>query len=954
MIRWLCCLYATVAIAASTDVGAQRIATNESAEAAAVELFAREVTIDLDGVLLKTAVKALAASAGVRVTYQGNLLDAATARVTLHAKKMPFGTALSRVLAGTMLRAEALTKDAVYLSAVRDGSRTVTGIITGTVTDAVSKTPIRGAIVMLDDATRGVITDDNGTFRITGVADGDHTIRVRRVGYSRAMQTVRVENGETRTLAFAMTVTANTLDQVVVTGTVVPTELKAIPNAITVITAKEIEQRGITQIQQLFHGDVPGLFASSRGASATMDEVRLFSRGASEVADAGNRAMKTYIDGVEMANPSYMSQIDPRTIERVEILTGPQASTVYGSNALNGVIQIFTKRGTLASRPQFTLSLVSGLIQNNYSAGKVPFHEYAAGVSGVEGRISYNANLGWDYTGRWAPSKQTARLSVAGGARLQMTKRLTGDFTFRRANTTNKSIGDNNTAVLAQISTGAAYIDPIAGSPGIVPPTQSTADGQTVGGTLTYAVTNWWSHTLNFGGDYSDRTENQTAPSFRTPGTTCYSFGCYANSDTLVSFFVFRQAGRQISYSTTARIPVTSAAVLTITTGGDSRDLFNYSNYNFGLPGLKGTISGTTTSRASQHNSGFFAQTQLGVFDQLFFTFGLRSEWNPTYGDDVRPYTVPRFGVAYTREIAGVTAKLRGAYGRSTRPPAEEASKGRAATPGGWANAVGIFGPHYTMLPNPGLEPEYQRGSDGGLELYFSNRGSLTVTRYDQTVDNLISIINAVDSIPRLDGDPDPYGYCTDYPPLCGDGAYQRQDQYLNVGSIRNIGWETQGRLNLGPIGLMGTYSFTKTRFGGVTPKFADRYPARSYPQYQPGARFNNLPEHTGAVDVSYTSGRTTMSVNTQFTGQMVRTAQYGEIKPRLIEMQPRAGMVSGYQPLRIPYSTSDFNGSWRFSPTVEGVMQIRNLADNYRNDDADIRGVMGRQTKVGLRIRTR
>src|SRR5687767_161087 len=223
-------------------------------------------------------------------------------------------------------------------------------------------------------------------------------------------------------LDITLDVSANALEQVVVTGTVVATELKAVPSAITVVTAKQIEERGITKIDQLFRGDIPGLFAQNRGTSVPLEEVTMFSRGAisldpsDPVTTAINlytNPIKTYIDGVELADPKYLSQIDPKSIERIEVLTGPQASTIYGSNAINGVMQIFTKRGS-STKPQVTLNLMSGWVENNFTSSLTPQHDYSAQVNGLEGQLSYNAGGSWNYTGPWTPAKQTTRTNAFG------------------------------------------------------------------------------------------------------------------------------------------------------------------------------------------------------------------------------------------------------------------------------------------------------------------------------------------------------------------------------------------------------------------------------------------------------------------------------------------------------------------------------------------------------------
>lgn len=210
---------------------------------------------------------------------------------------------------------------------------------------------------------------------------------------------------------------------------------------------------------------------------------------------------------------------------------------------------------------------------------------------------------------------------------------------------------------------------------------------------------------------------------------------------------------------------------------------------------------------------GGFLQGQLALKDALFFTYGLRAEWNPNYGEEAQPNLAPKYGVAYTKELGFMTTKLRASYGRSTRPPADDQRLGERET-----NAVSIsrWGTYDVVLANPELGPEHQQGGEGGIELYFGNRGSLVVTRYNQTVNNLISEV-PIDSVQSLVSDavfdcgtPKDNGYC-----------YTKQWQNLNVGSIRNQGWELQGSINTGPFTTRGTYSWTKSRVIGITPKYS-------------------------------------------------------------------------------------------------------------------------------------
>src|SRR5207244_5051475 len=137
-----------------------------------------------------------------------------------------------------------------------------------------------------------------------------------------------------------------------VTGTVVPTERKAIPTPISVVTSEDIERLNLQRVDQVFRGTVPGAIAWEQGpGNDYYSSVAV--RGASALSIVPS--VKTFIDGVEVAYPNGIATIDPNSIDRIEITRGPQASTLYGAGALSGVMQIFTKKGQLGlTRPEVT------------------------------------------------------------------------------------------------------------------------------------------------------------------------------------------------------------------------------------------------------------------------------------------------------------------------------------------------------------------------------------------------------------------------------------------------------------------------------------------------------------------------------------------------------------------------------------------------------------------------
>jgi len=925
-------------------------------------VLGRPVTIDIQQQPLADALLAIGTKVGVRIHFQREVVSAVTAPVTIHASKRALGAVLDQLLAGTPLMVVPIKDDLIGIEA-RVAPLAAGGVVTGTVTDARSQRPLQGVSVAVDESHTGGVTAADGTYRLTNVAAGEHRLTVRLLGYTKRIVTVTVRDGEGTTANVTLEPSVNALDQVVVTGTVIPTELKAVPNAITVITAKDIEQRGITQIQQLFRGDVPGLFAAIRGSASPLDEVFMFSRGATALSgnsagtSSGTNPIKTYVDGVEMADPKYLSQIDPQSIERIEILTGPQASTIYGSNALNGVMQIFTKRG-VSSSPELTLDLMSGLIQNNFSSALTPQHDDRVQINGVEERLSYNAGGSWEYMGPWTPAKQMTRFGGFGGARLTLPTTvgaMTADVTLRRTTTQNTQKIDygQGRSYLGDIG----YYGPDSRSVPINP-TRYELSGQTLGLSLTYAPTSWWSHDLALGHDGEDVEQRGMG---RVYGYT---------SDTLLQYSQSHTDRVSIRYTTTARASLTGVAQMTATVGVDGWDNLVTRADGSSLS-LTGNITPPTTmARQPGHNRGGFVQTQLSLLDQLSVTYGLRAEWNPTFGEDAQPNYAPRYGIAYTREFGLITAKVRGAYGRSTRPPGVSVKQ---SVPNTSNSLRSVYGNYDTRLENPVLGPEYQRGGEGGLEVYVGNHASLVVTHYNQTVDGLIANVLGIDSVRSVQPHPLFYGVFT-----CADVIrifYQAQNicssadaagytyawvgRSVNVASVRNQGWELQGSLTTGPLMTHMTYSWTKSRTIGSDPHYKALMPFNRYPwfQYRPGATFQYLPEHTWATTFTYARASTTASLSFNGSGRVWNNGSkfYDEHLSGSVRLQQNVWRFdAGYFNTNPVNTLADFTVSQRFRPWVDGVLEVHNLTNQYPEDELSWIAVMGRQMKAGLRIRLR
>ena len=236
-------------------------------------------------------------------------------------------------------------------------AQNATAIIEGKVTDGTSQRALEAVQVFISDTRLGGITNAQGTFRITGVPvpGGSRAVilRVRALGYSPASKPLTLTGGQTARADFPLSTSAIQLNQVVVTGSGQKTETKRLGNTVAVIQPPA--NAPINDISNLLTAREPGLVGViGGGLSGQGAAIRI--RGNSSLSQSNEPII--FIDGVRMNNgasnqgngggggaSTRLDDIDPNTIERIEVLKGAAAATLYGTEASNGVIQIFTKVG---------------------------------------------------------------------------------------------------------------------------------------------------------------------------------------------------------------------------------------------------------------------------------------------------------------------------------------------------------------------------------------------------------------------------------------------------------------------------------------------------------------------------------------------------------------------------------------------------------------------------------
>ena len=252
-----------------------------------------------------------------------------------------------------------------------------TGSVTGQVVSTSDLSPLAGVQILVEGSGIGAITSNTGRFLLLNVPAGDIVVSATMLGRQTVQQATTVTSGGTAVVDFQLSTQAITLDAIVVTGTAGEQQARALGTAVGSIQVAQAQQLAPRDnFETMLGGAVPGVnVAYGGGAVGGGNNIRI--RGAGSMVLSGQPLI--YVDGVRVnrggpgdegnlgvgtqSPPSRLNDINPELIESIEIIKGPAAATLYGTEASNGVINIITKRGALGA-PVFTLTTKMG--QNWY------------------------------------------------------------------------------------------------------------------------------------------------------------------------------------------------------------------------------------------------------------------------------------------------------------------------------------------------------------------------------------------------------------------------------------------------------------------------------------------------------------------------------------------------------------------------------------------------------------
>ena len=671
-----------------------------------------------------------------------------------------------------------------------------TGTLRGRVTEAGGERGVAGAQIGVSETRLGAMTDDNGRFVLTGVPTGPRTLTIRRLGYQAATRAVNVVAGDVNVGDIPLSVSAVNLSEVVVTGSAAPTERRKVGTSVASVDSTLIARSQAVAVDQAMQGKIPGaqITQNSGGPGGGGISVRL--RGTNSFISGSDPLY--IVDGVIVDNGSAqladlgirsnpqnrLADLNPNDVERVEIIRGAAAAALYGSRANNGVVQIFTKRGTIG-RPRYTLL-------SRYSSSELreqqPFNFYPYNENGLPvPRFNYQDDIfhrapateqnltieggneqtryyvSGNYLDEQGIMRSTSTTRVGGRVNLQqqLGSKLLGNVTANYIRTENQlqAFGEQNEfGVMGSLFFAPTSVDfrPVNGVYPL-PPTLGTnpllaiarirnpqfIDRFIGSGKLT------WTPITNLLVDYTLGLDNvgfeqrQFVPRGAVLGTgtnasgrsqSVYQATRVVNQDGVASY-QWQPIG-PFELRTTAGVNYTSQLLRTTIATAT------------GLAPVGELVSAGSVFEAGQREIelrtlGFYGQQEAAWNDRLFVAAAVRYDASSTFAPSERWQVFPKFSASYVllngRPGYLNNLRLRGALGWAGSQPGVVNAYSQFITyrTSGFAGRPGFA--NDSVFGNPSLKNERAREWEVGTEAGFvGGRVGLEATYYDRIVDDLL------------------------------------------------------------------------------------------------------------------------------------------------------------------------------------------------------------------------
>jgi TonB-linked SusC/RagA family outer membrane protein len=362
-------------------------------------VFRRRIALDLNGTSVADAVKAIAREGHVQIGFSPDAL-VGTHPVSLSSHDMTVGAALTAVLfdAGVDV---VLAADGSHMTLVPRPSVVVdstarrappAGVVTGRVLDAATRQPLRAVMVSVLGTRLGALTGLDGRYALRNVPLGSQSLRFQRIGYLLGHAGIEASADSVAVPDVMLQASPQVLDEVVTTVLGDDRRVTIGSDLPTIDVDSVLSIAPITDFTDVLAGRVPGLeVLPSSGQVGASTRIRI--RGITSLSLTNDPII--VVDGVRFDNQeqdqagsaqsvSRLDDLQSDDIESIEVMKGPSATTLYGTDAANGVIVVTTKHGTNGPT-RWDFSGVFGPTQAQGSTSQFPQSYYAWGHS-TDGR----------------------------------------------------------------------------------------------------------------------------------------------------------------------------------------------------------------------------------------------------------------------------------------------------------------------------------------------------------------------------------------------------------------------------------------------------------------------------------------------------------------------------------------------------------------------------------------
>lgn len=748
-------------------------------------------------------------------------------KITINSRQQSVASILNDVMRPANVEIRQISDKYILINPKRIAAQTV---ISGDVKDKRTGETIPGVNIRVKGTTIGTQTDIDGAFSLSVKEDKPAiTLVVLYLGYK--TQEFNLSRSQTEIRQnILLEEDLLGLDEVVVTGQGIDVSKRRLSTNVTSISGAEIEKTPGSRLDQLLQAKLPNAQIRLTGGQAGATSI-IRSRGV--VSAFKNSTPVIYVDGVRMDNlntastlgggaasgsaVSSLADIPMDNIEKIEFINGGAATTLYGSDAANGVIQIITKKGG-ADRTSITLNVEAGPETATtdflhfdrtkdilFETGT--FQKYNVGINGSKNGIGYSFTGGYLNSSGVQVMKQNAneRIDMRSGFRANIGEKVTYESSFTFVNNSYKRNRNGNQGGYtglwflesgASATTGpkpnfSPLIDDLSNEDfekmkAYALEAERLQDNEIVVNRFQTSQTFNYRPTENLvfkavgGIDYRVmRNKSITTNQYitHTTGTPSVGRGSISNADRKYWGLTLEANGQHKAEAGDFTFVTTFGGQ--VFRNEDRQIAYNASNVRDGMRDIRS--AGNTTSDeiyTEEVNYGVYLQENLGFKNKFFIDLGLRGDGNSAFGKEVGVQFYPKVGFSYIPSAEPWFAdalptvssvKLRGSFGIAGNFPPAFMNVRTIAFEGYQGGLGASFG-----APGGQLKPEKATTLEAGVDLGLLKDRIVVTAGFYHTVTN-----DALFRVPST--------------PSTGENAAVR-----NVGEILNRGWEFS--LNATPI----------------------------------------------------------------------------------------------------------------------------------------------------------